>query len=181
MKIILYILTLSMVIVSCRKVEPDEPSNNCTKLTSIDSWPQIDFKSNYTIQIPEDFEGPGMVGFEGNIFNKNSKDEKISLNYAYCTALWCIDFGDTLQSPVPETIKIIGGYDMPVNLNMRIQFCKDSDIKGILYFNDEDIASGRLYWMEDNLFRQALELNFHITELETVVKIMTTIKERSRQ
>ncbi len=172
--IIFFLLIISLT--GCKKDEDEQL--NCIQLTTINDWTTIDFKADYTIQLPEGFEGPGMVGFEGNTFYKNSTDDKIILGYMYCGPLWCEDFGDTLQTPVPDNIQVMGNFDYLITLNKKEYFCQDSEITGVLYYSTDDITKSRLYWKDNGYLKQALELEFYLSELETVKSIIGTIERK---
>jgi hypothetical protein len=133
-KIILFFLISSALIV-CEKTP-----GNINNLTSVDSWITINFKSNYTIQIPDGFEGIGIAGFEGNTFSKNSPDKKINLSYAYCNDLFCNDFGDPLGSSVPYSVQVKNDSGATITLNKKEYFCQNSEVKGILYYSDNEIS-----------------------------------------
>src|ERR1035437_8741056 len=87
----LIFFSLVFLLISCKKSD-----NEDFYLTTIYSWTKIDFKTNYTIQVPQEFIGYGMGGFEGNSFYKSSADNKIKLSSGYCNSLFCFDFGDSL-------------------------------------------------------------------------------------
>ena len=74
-KVIIFFLLISLLI-SCKKSDSDD-----FNLSSINGWTKIDFKTYYTIQIPEGYIGYGMGGFEGNTFYKSSADSKIQLRH----------------------------------------------------------------------------------------------------
>jgi hypothetical protein len=170
----IFILSL-LFLVSCKK-ETTINRVECNSLKTIGDWPVISFKYNYTIQVPDTFEGDGMVGFEGPVFYKNSADNKIKLYYSYCKPLWCDEFGDTLPNTIPGSIKVMGNFDIPVTLDKTAFFCKDEESMGILYYSINDITKGRLYWKDNGILKQALEVEFKLSELETVKKIIETIK-----
>ena len=174
MAFFLFILCLT----SCKK---DDKKDNtiCNNLTTFPGWTTIDFKTNYTIQVPEGFEGVGMTGFEGYSFFKNSKDNKISLSYFYCGSLSCMDFGDALPDSIPKSIQIMSDFDMLFTLNKTECFCQNSATIGILYYsNNSDITKGRLYWKDNGTLKQALELQFYLSEIETVKEIIESIKRK---
>lgn len=167
---------------SCNKSEKqnnDEETNaNCFKLTSFSDWVEISFKSNYSIQVPKGFVGVGMVGFEGNMFSKNSKDNKIILNSCYCNSLFCLDFGDTLTIPIPTSIQVINNLSQSISLNKMEYFCQNAETVGILYYSNDDISRGKLYWKNDGTFKDALEIDFYLSELDIVNNIIESIKRR---
>jgi hypothetical protein len=172
MKKIVLILFIFTFLIACEK------SNNGYNLTSIDSWTIINFKSNYTIQVPDGFEGIGMAGFEGNTFFKNSPDNKIKLSYAYCNALFCNDFGDSLGNPIPNSISVKNNSGVLITLNKREYFYQNSDLSGILYYSNNDPSRGRLFWKDSDILKAALEIDFNLSEIDTVKEIIGTIKSK---
>ena len=51
---------------------------------------------------------------------------------------------------------------------------------GIFYFSKIDLASGRLYWKDNGVYKQALEVQFDLAELDTINQIIETIKSIAR-
>ena len=62
------IFILTAILFTCCTKNDDVKVDNYLSLTTISGWPQIDFKTDYTIQVPVEFKGAGMQGFEGNSF-----------------------------------------------------------------------------------------------------------------
>lgn len=178
------IITLLIIIaftVGCKK-ENVIDNSLCNNMATIDSWLTISFKTNYTIQVPSDFKGLGMVGFEGDTFSKFSNDTTIVLDYGYCNGLFCNDFGDTLQSTIPLSITVKDNSNNLIKLDKMQKFCQNTETTGILYYTNNNISNNklywnsRLYWMDNGLFKQAMQIKFPATGLETVNKIIGTIK-----
>jgi len=175
-KILIFILTF-FLLASCKRNE-EVKYDNCLSLTTIAGWSTIDFKTDYTIQVPVEFKGGGLQGFEGQSFSKTSADDRIILESGYSNSLYTFDFGDILQSPAPKSIQVLNNHSKLITLDKTELFCKNSDIIGIFYYSNIDISKGRLFWKDTNLYRQALEVDFYLSELETVNKIIETIKRK---
>jgi hypothetical protein len=173
MKKLILITSFFTFLIACEK-----NSDNGYNLTSIDGWTTINFKSNYTIQIPDGFEGIGMAGFEGNTFSKFSADNKINLFYGYCNDLFCNDFGDPLANPVPNSLQVSTNSAVLITLNKREYFYQNSEVVGVLYYSDNEISRGRLFWKDSSTLKAALEIDFNLSEIETVNKIIETIKTK---
>lgn len=168
-----------LLLVSCKNNDEDENENvDCHNLTTIADWTKVNFKTNYTIQVPTGYVGGGMQGFEGNTFSKSSTDNKIQLNSGYCNSLFCFDFGDTLRNPIPQSIQVTNNSSDLVTLNKIETFCQNSEVIGYLFYSNNDISRGRLYWKDENAFKEALEIDFYLSELETVKNIIETIKRK---
>ena len=176
-KILLLSLIISLLI-NCRKNNEGEYVNDFN-LTTISGWPTIDFKTNYSIQVPAAFVGLGLTGFEGKSFYKTSADHTLILYGGYSTGLFTVDFGDTLQNPVPKSIQVISTYSQLMTLDQIETFYQDSQIAGILFYANADHSWGRLYWKDDNLFKDALHIDFKLSDLETVNKIIRSIKRKN--
>lgn len=162
--------------IACKK----DPAirTSCNKLTPIAGWNTIDFKTNYTIQVPVNFIGQGMTGFEGYTFSKNSPDTKITLTYSYCGPLHCNDFGDTLVNPAPAHIEAMNDKGDTISLNKTEYFCQNFQTVGILYFANDSIRTGRLYWKDHGIMKQALELEYYPQNAGTIKKIIKSIKQK---
>jgi hypothetical protein len=180
---IIAILIIIILITNCKKDNSIENAA-CNNLTTADGWTTINFKTNYTIQVPSGYKGSGMAGFEGNTFFKFSNDTTIILEYGYCNDLFCTDFGDTLQTTIPLIIKVKDNSNNLITLDKIQKFCQNAETIGVLYFSNDSISNsklywnGRLYWKDNGLFKQAMQIKFQASGLETVNEIIETIKSR---
>ena len=174
------VIVLALAVILTQTCNKDNSDKNVRSISlqSVPSWTTIDFKSDYTIQVPPDFEGQGMVGFEGNTFGMHSSDSLIILEYIYCTGLFCYDFGDSLQSPAPGSLSVKDRSGNILVLDKVDNFVQDSETKGILYYSGDNATNGRLYWKNNGVFQQALQITFHASELSTVEKIIGSIKRK---
>ena len=173
-KLILTILVVFSIF-SCKEKIDDEKYPQINMVT-IDSWSTINFKTNYTIQIPDGFEGIGMAGFEGNTFSKFSPE--ISLSYGYCNGLFCFDFGDTLKIPFPKSIQLGIGTTEKVTLTEKEYFNLDTTIVGVFYYLKNTNSMGRLFFKDHDSFKAALEVIFPLNRIQTVDSIIGTIKHK---
>jgi hypothetical protein len=165
------------LLTGCKKND-NVGDTNYFDLTSVDGWRTISFKTNYTIQVPPGFTGGLLVGFEGNSFSVSSADNKIQLSSGYSNSLAILDFGDTLKNPIPKTIQITNNFSKLITLNQIEYFHQNTDTVGILYYLKSDTSYGRLYWKDNGELKDALEIEYNITKLDTVNKIIETIKEK---
>jgi|GEM_PF-3339806 len=180
------IIAILIPIISITYCKKDNSIENaeCNNLTTVDSWTTINFKTNYTIQVPSGFKGLGMTGFEGNTFFKFSNDSTINLTYAYCNELFCNDFGDTLPTIIPASIKVKDNSENLISLDKIQRFCQNTETIGVLYYSNDTISNSklywnsRLYWKDNGLFKQAMQIKFPASELETVTEIIETIKTK---
>ncbi len=183
MKKIIFLLVIIATSVSCKKDNVIE-NTACNNMTTIDSWLTVSFKTNYTIQVPSGFKGLGMGGFEGNTFFKFSNDTTIILEYGYCNDLFCNDFGDTLQTTIPLSIKVKDELNNLITLDKIQRFCQNAETIGVLYYSNANISNSklywnsRLYWKDNGLFKQAMQIKFPSSGFEIVNEIIETIKSR---
>jgi hypothetical protein len=177
------ILIIIILISNCKKDNSIENAE-CNNMITIESWTTISFKTNYTIQVPSGFKGLGMAGFEGNTFFKFSNDTTIILEYGYCNDLFCNDFGDTLQTTIPLSIKVKDNSNNLITLDRIQRFCQNAETVGVLYYSHDSISNSklyrnsRLYLKENGVFKQAMQIKFPAAGLETVNEIIETIKSR---
>ena len=168
-----YFALVLIIFYSCNDNENDL---DCIENQQIDNWITESFKLNYTIQFPTNYEGHGMVGFEGNLFSKFSQDSLIELSYMYCSPLFCEDFGDTLIVPVPNSIIAYDKQNIEVELTEQIEYCSENEISGIFYHNLGNNAVGKLYMKIDGLYLEAVSVFYDIGTQQEVENILKTIK-----
>jgi hypothetical protein len=177
------VLVIIILITNCKKDNTIQ-NNECNNLTTISGWTTINFKTNYTIQVPSGFKGLGMAGFEGNTFFKFSNDTTVILDYGYCNDLFCNDFGDTLQTSMPLSIKVKDNSNTLISLDKIQRFCQNAETSGVMYYSNDSISNsklfwnGRLYWKDNGLFKQAMEIKFPASGIETIKEIIGTIKSK---
>jgi hypothetical protein len=177
-------ILIPIISITCCKKDNSIENSSCNNLTTIDSWTTISFKTNYTIQVPSGFEGSGMAGFEGNTFLKFSNDTTIILTYEYCNELFCNDFGNTLPTAIPASIKVKDNSENLITLDKIQRFCQNTETIGVLYYSNDTISisklywNSRLYWKDNGLFKQAMQIKFPASGLETVKEIIETIKAK---
>lgn len=158
--------------------DDEEPTPTCIELAQNANWTSENFKSDYTIQFPADYEGQGMIGFEGNTFFKNRMDDLVDFSYFYCdSGLFCEDFGDTLAVPPPESI-IVSLIDATLLLPEAVEFCDtNGDLSAILYHDSAATSTGRLYMKQSNDFLEALHISYAQETQQEVEDIIKTINE----
>ena len=119
------------------------------------------FKTGYEITLPEEWIGPGFAQFlEGTFFTMNRENPLGRIWYAYCGPTYCEDFGDTLPIPVPEKIQVKNLDWTTTDLQNRMDLSLQGEIDALLYYSDTDPVLGRLYMMEQGVFRQGLMLEY---------------------
>jgi hypothetical protein len=165
-------------LISCKDSNEGE-TDSCHSLSTIAKWTTIDFKDNYTIQIPKEFIGPGVqYSFEGNYFYDTTADGKIQLSSGYGGSTYIMQFGPVLPNPVPKEVLVMNNSSKSITLDQIETFCSNSEIVGYLFYSNEDISRGRLYWKNRDNYQAMLEIDFYLSELETVNKIIESIKQK---
>jgi hypothetical protein len=167
-------LLIPLLIFSCKR-EVDK--KDCVTLSQNPDWTTSDFKSNYTIQLPDNYFGNGKVGFEGNIYDKTRDDSSINFSYSYCSPLHCADFGENLSEPFPGSINITAN-NRTITLDQKMTFCGDHAQAAVLYYNNDNDSHARLYWKDNGEYKQALEISYKHSRHQDVLDIIKTIKEK---
>lgn len=171
-------LVVVLLLASCKRdvdKKNEERPDNCIALSQHSQWTVSAFKADYTIQVPGGYSTPLYVGFEGRVFFTKRNDNTAQIAFAYCSPLQCTDFGEKLSSPFPASIDInINGSK--ITLDQKANFCSGDDHVGILYYNHDNNALGRLYWKDNGEFKQALELSYDHSLQQEMIDIIKTIK-----
>lgn len=172
----LLIFLLNPLFISCKK--DNSTINDCLSLELNANWASENFKRSYSIQFPSDYEGNGMVGFEGNVFSKSRKDKKIKFQYAFCSPLFCNDFGKELVNSNDSSISITDTNGQQLTLNKKINLCENDKVVGVYYYIDRPNALGKLFWKQENSFREALTVEYEVAFQNEVEQILKTIKSK---
>lgn len=178
-KLKLLAVTLIILVSACKKDEQvdDSLNNNCIKHQSNPNWNTENFKSDFTIQFPNNYEGGIIPGFEGSTFFKQRTDSVISMEYGFCSPLFCYEFGDSLNQPYPSSISTTYNSQQMI-LDKSIIFCINDTIKGIFYYKENPNTIGKLYILRINMFREALIVKYELREQNEVENILRTIKTK---
>ncbi|MEM6345595.1 MAG: hypothetical protein AAF927_17010 [Bacteroidota bacterium] len=176
-----------LVLSACRNTDPEpwpDPDQGCDFYNQNPDWVEEDFKTNYTIRFTADYEG-GIAGFEGNIFFKTKADSSIAFYYAFCGPLWCEDFGDSLSTPLPNTLDIPNfrsqGGTATANYSQNIfDVCDPNEILGVFYFTEPLLAGvGSFYLTAPNgMLKAAINVEYGPGTLSEVVTVLGTIEEK---
>jgi hypothetical protein len=172
----IFVTLFVLGLISCRKENLIE--ENCIEISQNLTWKVENFKTEYTIQIPDNYEGAGMVGFEGNVYSKKRIDDKVELSYSFCGALRCQDFGGNLSNPFPQSILTKDKIGKDIVLMKQKVFCTNGKITGIFYSDNLDNAFGKLYLFDNEVFKEALTISYAKTEQLAVEDILKTIRKK---
>ncbi len=173
MRFLILINTVSILLTlsSCAK----EETKACQELVIVSDWNTENFKSEYYIQFPEQYEGFGMAGFEGNLFSKFKADSSALFKYFYCGPLFCEDFGGSLESPQPDQLLIVNQQNQYFTLDQKQTFCYNNAEVGILYYNDVQRIQGRYFMKINQEFLEALSVEFDESNRDEVFAIIASI------
>jgi hypothetical protein len=86
-----------------------------------------------------------------------------------------------LRQSVPDYITVKDNSGNNVRLDKVLKFCNNSGPAGVLYYSTVNssgnnlYSNGILYWLDNLQYKQALQLSFPETELNTVTRIIETI------
>lgn len=159
-------------------IDKDEALQNvCIQIAQNPDWNTEDIKSDYTIQFPDNYEGNGLIGFEGNTFSKTRVDKKIEFSHRFCSATYCYDFGLALKEPIPSSLVTEDKNRNELTLGSRKEFCSNNEIIGYFYFNEEESATGKYYMKRDSVYLEALTIYFSNIEIQEVENIIKTISQ----
>ncbi len=148
----------------------------CQEIGLNANWNTEDFKTGYDIQFPDNYEGTGMIGFEGNTFQKKRIDDAVQLSYFYCDGLWCSDYGATTVTDTTTSV-IASTINSTIVLNLKTEFCDNGETVGYLFYNCAVNATGKYFMPFNQQFHEALEINFTEDTYVEVVEILKTIHE----
>lgn len=178
---IFILIILFTFLVACDEKDPEEflTSNSevCNEMVQNPSWITEDFKNKYSIQFPDNYEGVGKTGFEGNTFRKMRIDEKVLFVYNYCSNTYCYDFGNPLPEPFPNSIKAKDSSGKEIVLEIKKEFCIDGELEGVLFYNSIEKASATFYLKSESEFLEGLTVYFIYDELQEVEGIVRTISK----
>ena len=166
------LLSIMVYFIACKK---DGDGGSCISLEQHPGWSTILFKGGYSIQVPSSYAGNGAIGFEGLVFSKNSADNAVLLNYAYCSPLFCYPFGDTLSASIPSFLDVTV-VDKKIRLDKKVSFCGSDGKTGVFYYNKTSSALGRLYWKDKGVYKEALDVRFTSDKYQEVLDILKSIK-----
>jgi hypothetical protein len=172
----IFVMLFVIGLISCRKENIIE--KNCIEISQNATWKIENFKREYAIQIPDNYEGVGMVGFEGNVYSKKRTDNKVELSYSFCGPLFCNDFGENLSSPFPQSILAKDKTGKDIVLMKQKEFCTSEKVTGVFYSNNLENAFGKFYLSDNEVFKEALTVSYVKTEQLDVEEILRTIRKR---
>jgi hypothetical protein len=173
MKKLSLVLLLLPLFLSCKKDEPVVEGNDVEQNTD---WTAEKFKADYTIQFPGYYSGGFIQGFEGGTFKKTRDNKEAVFSYEFSNGLQTFDFGETLADEATDSIAVEDG-DILMFLPNRIDFTKDGEIVGILFYNTlSPIRRAELYWKDGGVFKDALMINYNEKWHDEMIAIVKTIQ-----
>lgn len=98
--------------------------------------------------------------------------------YRYCNEIdECFFFGQPIPYKFPKSIMSKDANLDPVTLDKHSAFCVNGELVSVLYYNDVQASTGKLYMLHDSTFVEALNLLFDKSALPEVERILQTINE----
>jgi hypothetical protein len=156
--------------------EMEQQMVGCIEMEENESFEQIEFKENYTIQMPVGHSGVGLEELLGTRF-ESTTTLRSKFYYQYLCDVDCaIYFGENLESPVPD--QVVWSSQLPmIILDSQVEFCHADDVKAILYYNSNSSAmtNGKLFMKVDLDFKEGLLIDFDINNLDEVKSVIKTI------
>lgn len=175
-KIIMPLLCFSLLL-SCQKEATD--SLSCIQLEKNNSYLTEAFKSDYSIQFPQDYEGAGLLAFESVMFNKRSSTG-VEYYYQYLCATDChIYFGDTLTMPLPSQISFsdYSSIQHEAQLDTRLEFCRDGNLEQVWYYDASNFGKSLVFFKESDYYLEGLIIDFQKENKDEVIEVLKTIKK----
>ncbi|MEM7367477.1 MAG: hypothetical protein AAF587_02680 [Bacteroidota bacterium] len=181
MKLPLLILPGFLVVLLSCEPTPFQPTiTTCITLTQHPSWPIEDFKKSsdvdLTIQFPTYYQG-GLTADSSVFFSKMRNDGKVAMEYRFCDpADGCSPFGEPIVNEFPRTLTSVDVNNEIVTLDNFSTFCEDGDLVAVLYYNHIPVSTGKLYMLHEDIFLEAMTIEFDSLALDEVEEILTTIE-----
>lgn len=178
MKLAILAVLCVFLLAACQKGKSGHDIANAYELKQNPAWETEKFKNNYTIQFPSGFTG-GINGFEGNIFDKRNTNDSIYFSYSFCSPIFCYDFGDTLENAAQTTIQGIFNFGKDtIQLSQRINFTKNNQIIGICFYDKKPVSHGKLFWKDEGVYKEALNVRYKKEYQQIVIEIIGTIVKK---
>jgi hypothetical protein len=169
-------LLLTLLIVSCKKGGDNNSTDDCILISQNEDWTNTEFRSNYTIQFPNNYSVTIQQGYEGMVYDVTRDDNSVHFHYIYCNSMECYGF-EGLPGSLPDFVDTdaSGGS---IRLDQKAIFCNGNALTGVFYYNNDNNSPARLYWKDNGAYRQALEVSYKRSRHQEVIEIIKTIKRK---
>ncbi len=169
-----------LLIGGCKKELPLPATRpSCEEPYFQENWVTETLKSDYTIQFPGNYTGPGLTSFEGPLFLKTREDNNVQFSYAFCNGLYCTEFGAPLEEPSPSTIFSTDRSGQNVLLSVRTIYCRGEESESILFYNNNAIErTGKYYMKIGGKLVEALNIYYADASQGEISNILKTITKR---
>jgi hypothetical protein len=181
MKTIFPFLLLAGLLLGCQNKELGL-RDDCYSMGLNPEYSMEDFKRQYVIQFPSNFDGEGL--YQDELFQpKFNKESPAGIRFYYyfpCATDCHIYFGRELPSPLPEEIE----YSIHENrrydetLNQKIEFCRDEEVSMALYYSSSGFDRAKLFMEDEGVFKEALTIELNGRKVSEVIKVLKTIKKK---
>jgi hypothetical protein len=171
-------LLFLFLLTGCSKeaILPDSASTTLN-VTNQKTWTTEPLNGEYTIQFHDNYEGNGMVGFEGPTFSKSRIDKQITFGYFFCGSTICSPYGQpittTSASLYPPTVVYAN-----TTLDKSVAFKRDGQLQAVFYFSGKAKMQGVLYLreVEGGFLRELLNVSYPDDHQAEVLGILQTIQ-----
>lgn len=177
MKYFVFMLIPGLICLQTACKKDNLVNTDCETMRNMPGWQTKPLKPDYNFQLPDHYEGEGLITLEGPFYLKNRTDSTLFLSYSYCNGYMCTSFGDTLSAQVPDTITTVNRDSDTVSLGNKEYFCRADTSKGILYYNDEHFSSAVFYLKKEDKYLESLSIAFRNDRLDEVFDIIRTIRQ----
>lgn len=96
----------------------------------------------------------------------------------FCSPLWCADFGTDLNNPNQTQISAIDQNGRQVILSKKKKICENETVVGIYFYNNNSTITGKLFWEQNNNYKEALTIYYEKNFQNEVEQIIKTIKKK---
>jgi hypothetical protein len=185
----LIILSTFFLLISCSKSDENITNHvdcnfdfNSYEYQLNNQWPVEQLNEQIDIQFPSRFKGGITFTFEGNYFSKFDYSDSTYYDRLFGGATYNYSFGSVLKDST-ATSNYYKFYRYPYNpfkdsvlLDKRIAFQQNGIRQGILYYTYTNKFYAKLFWINDNTYRELLDItSLNCSETE-VINILSSIK-----
>lgn len=170
-------LVLTLLIFSCKRdVDNSSYDANCIVLTQHADWVTTEFRSQYTIQFPNNYSIAKQQGYEGIVYDVKRDDNSVRFRYIYCNSMACYGF-DNLPASFPDHV-VYEAWGISKKLDQKATFCDGNMLTGVLYYNNDNDSYAKLYWKEDGKYMEAMQISYNHSRHQEVLDIIKTIRKK---
>ena len=176
-----YALLPIVMLTGCSKeaVLPD-PASVTVNVKSQSGWKTESLNGDYSIQFPDDYEGNGMVGFEGPTFSKSRTDKHVTFSYFFCGPTVCSPYGESIPIPYPSILYPTTVLFATMTLDKSVAFKRNGQLQAVFYFIRNAKTQGVLYLADPNagILKESVNVSYTYDLHSEVLGILQTIQPK---